>query len=138
MAEYKLDVTRRESRARSKRLRELGGSGGSVGSTVVQINGGSASGGNTHEHANLSTLDKLNDDEAGYVYLNQLRQVERGDGRRVWQTVQEKSKAGWADESGHSAESDHALNADESLHSAESDHALTADGGAAAGDSLQR
>ena len=127
MAEYKLDVTRRESRARSKRLRELGGSGGSVGSTVVQINGGSASGGNTHEHANLSTLDKLNDDEAGYVYLNQLRQVERGDGRRVWQTVQEKSKAGWADESGHSAESDHALNADESLHSAESDHALTAD-----------
>ena len=127
MAEYKLDVTRRESRARSKRLRELGGSGGSVGSTVVQINGGSASGGNTHEHANLSTLDKLSDDEAGYVYLNQLRQVERGDGRRVWQTVQEKSKAGWADESGHSAESDHALNADESLHSAESDHALTAD-----------
>lgn len=126
--EYRLNVNRRESRARSKRLRELGASGGGGGSTVVQINGGNGSSvGNMHEHANLSTLDKLNDDEAGYVYLNQLREVEKDNGRRVWQTVQEKSKAGWADESGHSSESDHAHNADESQHSIECDHALTAD-----------
>ena len=125
--EYILDVTRRERKARSKRLRELGsGSSGGGGSTVVEISG-SQSGGNTHGHANLSTLDKLQADDADYLYLDQLREGTDEDGNAVWETVREKSKSGWADESGHSETSDYAEEARESQHSVESDHALSAD-----------
>ena len=125
--EYILDVTRRERKARSKRLRELGGGGsGGSGSTVVEISG-SQSGGNTHGHANLSTLDKLQADDADYLYLDQLREGRDEDGNAVWETVREKSKSGWADRSEHSETSDYADGSRESEHSVESDHALSAD-----------
>lgn len=125
--EFLLDITRREPKARSKRLRELGNGGSAGGSTVVEVSGGSSVGGTTHTHDNLATLDKLQADDDDYLYLNQLREGTDDDGNAVWETVREKSKAGWADDSGHSTESDHAEVADESLHSVESDHAKAAD-----------
>lgn len=107
MAKYKLSVNRRESRARSKRLRELGGSGVGSGSTVVEINGvGSAGVSVTHSHANKPTLDKLHADDESYVWLDQLREVSGEGGESSWRTVREKSKSGWADESGHAQMSD--------------------------------
>lgn len=115
MGEYRLTVQRRESRARSKRLRELGGGVVAGGSTVVEISGGSSSALSvTHEHANLSTLDKLSADDESYVWLDQLRQVSGEGVASSWRTVREKSKSGWSDSSGRSAESDHALASDDS------------------------
>lgn len=118
LKEYILEVTRRERKARSKRLRELGGGSGSgsAGSTVVEVSGGGGQSGtgNGHSHANLATLDKLYADEADYLYVDQLRETEDEFGDAVWATERRKAKGGWADDSGHSEESDHALQSDDS------------------------
>lgn len=118
LKEYILEVTRRERKARSKRLRELGGGSGSgsAGSTVVEVSGGGGQSGtgNGHSHANLATLDKLYADEADYLYVDQLRETEDESGDAVWATERRKAKGGWADDSGHSEESDHALQSDDS------------------------
>ena len=102
--EYSLDVNRREKKARSKRLRELGGGSGGSGSTVVEVSSSGVGGGSQHSHANLTTLDKLSADDADYVYLDQLREGTDEDGNPVWATEREKVKSGYADEAQNLAE----------------------------------
>ena len=84
---------------RSKRLRELGLQGASL---EVIKGGGSSSGSNSsgvvgdgHYHANKSTLDKQSDAE-GYLYLSALVENENDE----YERVEEKVKAGYADEAG--------------------------------------
>lgn len=102
--EYKLVVSNREAKPRSKRLRELGVSGVSVGSTVVSVEGGGADlpTGDGHTHENKKALDQFSTDTDGYGYLTQLREVEAedpdtGEKRKEWTDVTEKIRAGHAD-----------------------------------------
>lgn len=102
--EYKSQVNIREARPRSKRLRELGGvNQGTGGSTVVNISSeGGGQIGETHTHANKPALDQISTDTDGYLYLNQLREVEvtdevSGEVSTEWKQVPEKVKAGFAD-----------------------------------------
>ena len=91
--EFGLEVNRRESRPRSKRLRELGGGSTGGGSTVVQVANGTQKG-DGHTHDNKAVLDMLDADDQSYVYL---RQQGAGGGQMP---QLEKAKAGYADEAG--------------------------------------
>lgn len=104
---YTSVVTLRTPRPRSERLRKLGSSGGGSGSSTVIIAGGGTTEG--HTHGNLSTLERLGADDAGYLYVNNLKETEEGDG---WTTVREKVKAGYADHAGHAEKADYAEDAD--------------------------
>jgi len=108
--EYISTVTPRTSRPRSERLRKLGGSGSSSGgSTVVTIAGGGSTPIEGHTHGNLATLERLGADDNGYVYVDNLKETEEGDG---WTNVSEKAKAGYADDAGHAVKSDYADDSD--------------------------
>lgn len=102
--EYKLIVSNREAKPRSKRLRELGVSGAVGGSTVVNVEGGSTDipVGDGHTHANKNALDQITTDTKGYGYLTQLHEVKEtdpdtGEERTEWRNITEKIKAGYAD-----------------------------------------
>ncbi len=90
-------IINRSPRPRSKRLREQGIGGFIKGNSVVTVGGS----GDYHTHANKSALDQISTDEDGYLYLSHTQDT---DGEI--ETVIEKVKAGYADES------DHALLAD--------------------------
>ncbi len=97
---YKLTTYNRDARPRSKRLRELGGSGGGTGSsTIVTVN---SSGGietpGTHSHANKNQLDQITTDTQGYLHLTQNGEVVDPDtGAITIERTTEKVKAGYAD-----------------------------------------
>ena len=93
MAVYNLKTTKRQALPRSKRLRELGGGGGSTGGVVTVNTGGVVTPGTAHYHANKSALDQITTDTDGYQYLTRL--VEQPDG--TLKEVTEKVKAGVAD-----------------------------------------
>lgn len=102
--EYKLVVSNREAKPRSKRLRELGVSGAVGGSTVVNVEGGDTDipVGDGHTHANKNALDQITTDTKGYGYLTQLHEVKEtdpdtGEERTEWRNITEKIKAGYAD-----------------------------------------
>ncbi len=102
-------VSLRTPRPRSERLRKLGGTGGTgSGSTVVNISGGGSSL-EGHTHGNLSALDRIGADDDGYLYVDNLKPTEEEDG---WTTVQEKVRAGYADEAGRAKDADHADDAE--------------------------
>lgn len=94
---YTSTVSHRTPRPRSERLRKLGGSGcSSSGSTVVNITGGTSQI-ESHTHRNLATLERLGADDSGYLYVDNLKETEDGDGLT---NVREKVKAGYADRAG--------------------------------------
>lgn len=97
--EYKLKTYKRGSRPRSERLRELGGeSGGTGGSTVVNISGsGNIESATDHTHANKNALDQITTDANGYLYLTQNKEVQDEEGNDIIERVTEKVKAGFAD-----------------------------------------
>jgi hypothetical protein len=97
--EYKLKTHKRGARPRSERLRELGGeSGGTGGSTVVNISGsGNIESATDHTHANKNALDQITTDANGYLYLTQNKEVQDEEGNDIIERVTEKVKAGYAD-----------------------------------------
>lgn len=97
--EYKLKTYKRGARPRSERLRELGGeSGGTGGSTVVNISGsGNIESATDHTHANKNALDQITTDANGYLYLTQNKEVQDEEGNDIIERVTEKVKAGFAD-----------------------------------------
>lgn len=97
--EYKLKTYKRGARPRSERLRELGGeSGGTGGSTVVNISGsGNIESATGHTHANKNALDQITTDANGYLYLTQNKEVQDEEGNDIIERVTEKVKAGYAD-----------------------------------------
>lgn len=108
---YISSVVKREARPRSKRLREQGTSGESgSSSTVVSVGGSSSSGsaGDGHTHANKAALDEIRTDNERYIYLTKLE--ENADGTE-YESVEEKAKAGYADEAGHAVKADNAIHA---------------------------
>ena len=111
---YTLRSNKREARARSKRLRELGTPGSGGGSTVVNITSGETSGvGLSHTHANKTALDQISTDSSGYQYLTRTIEIlneETGDVEV--KTVTERVKAGYADKAGIAAEADNAKEAE--------------------------
>lgn len=109
--EYNLNIYKRNARPRSKRLRESGmGGTGNGGSTVVNVGGGgNASSAASHTHANKSVLDQISADAEGYMYLEQLREVEDEEGNKSMERVPEKIKAGYADKA-HDLDEDSPVN----------------------------
>ena len=109
--EYNLNIYKRNARPRSKRLRESGmGGTGNGGSTVVNVSGGgNASSAASHTHANKSVLDQISADAEGYMYLEQLREVEDEEGNKSMERVPEKIKAGYADKA-HDLDEDSPVN----------------------------
>ena len=107
---FTLVTTSREPQPRSKRLRKLGGTvtGGSGGSTIVNISSDQGAAGNnvnTHTHENKSYLDQITTDTDGYGYLTQMREVteedpETGQEHSTYARVTDKIKAGYADRAG--------------------------------------
>lgn len=97
--EYKLKTYKRGARPRSERLRELGGeSGGTGGSTVVNISGsGNIESATDHTHANKNALDQITTDANGYLYLTQNKEVQDEEGNDIIDRITEKVKAGFAD-----------------------------------------
>lgn len=97
--EYKLKTYKRGARPRSERLWELGGeSGGTGGSTVVNISGsGNIESATDHTHANKNALDQITTDANGYLYLTQNKEVQDEEGNDIIERVTEKVKAGFAD-----------------------------------------
>ena len=67
--DYTFTPNNRESRPRSKRLRELGVGGGVGGSNVVTVNTGGANTSEGHSHDNKSALDQITTDKDGYQWL---------------------------------------------------------------------
>lgn len=99
--EFELKTNEREARPRSKRLRELHSGGGSGGSTVVNVTGGSSAPVEGHTHPNKYNLDQITTDADGYLSLTQQKEVidpETAETRIAG--VTEKVKAGWADKAG--------------------------------------
>ena len=98
--EFTLVTNLRAARPRSKRLRELGVTGNTGGSTVVNVSGGDVvTPGDGHTHANKPSLDSITTDSNGYEWIT--RTVERADeesGETYHEDVTEKVKAGYADE----------------------------------------
>lgn len=99
MAVYEIKTFQRGARPRSKRLRELGGTGaGTTGSTVVNVTGsGNVVSANDHWHANKGALDQITTDNGGYQYLTQQIEVIDDEGNAVYEQRTEKVKAGFAD-----------------------------------------
>lgn len=97
--EYKLKTYKRSARPRSERLREMGGeSGGTGGSTVVNISGsGNIESATDHTHANKNALDQITTDANGYLYLTQNKEVQDEEGNDIIDRITEKVKAGFAD-----------------------------------------
>lgn len=97
--EYKLKTYKRGARPRSERLRELGGeSGGTGGSTVVNISGsGNIESATDHTHANKNALDQITTDANGYLYLTQNKETQDDEGNDIIERITEKVKAGFAD-----------------------------------------
>ena len=97
--DFSLVTNPRTARPRSKRLRELGVSGSTGGSTVVNVSGGGiVPSGDGHIHANLSALNEITTDQNGYEYLTQKRQqTDPETGGTYYADVTEKVKAGYAD-----------------------------------------
>ena len=97
--EYKLKTYKRGARPRSERLRELGGeSGGTGGSTVVNISGsGNIESATDHTHANKNALDQITTDANGYLYLTQNKEVQDEEGNDIIERITEKVKACFAD-----------------------------------------
>ena len=112
--QYTLRSNKREARARSKRLRELGTSGAGGGSTVVNITTGEASGmGLSHTHANKTALDQITTDSSGYQYLTRTIEILNEEtGEVEVKIITERVKAGYADSAGTAAEADSAKEAD--------------------------
>ena len=96
--DYSLKVREQEARARNGRLR-AGGVTVAGGGAVVEVHSSGSVSGQGHEHKNLTLLDKL-DVEDMYVMLHMLREVRDDDGKSVWEVVNEKIKAGYADVAG--------------------------------------
>ena len=100
--EFELKTNEREARPRSKRLRELhSGSGGTGGSTVINVTGGSSAPVEGHTHTNKYNLDQITTDSDGYLNLTQQKEIidpETAETRIG--SVTEKVKAGWADKAG--------------------------------------
>ena len=99
MGVYELKTHRRGARPRSKRLRELGGSGAAAsgGSTIVNVYGGGNAIGDSHYHENKHSLDQITTDGDGYQYLTRLQETTDAEGNEAYTEVTEKVKAGLAD-----------------------------------------
>lgn len=99
MGVYKLKTRNRGARPRSKRLRELGGSGAAAsgGGTIVNVYGGSNAIGDSHYHENKHALDQITTDADGYQYLTRLQETTDAEGNEAYTEVTEKVKAGFAD-----------------------------------------
>lgn len=99
MAIYELKTYKRGARPRSKRLRELGGTGtAGSGSTIVTVTGG----GNVvspmdHSHDNKKALDQISTDANGYQYLTLEKEATDDQGNAIIEQTTEKVKAGFAD-----------------------------------------
>ena len=99
MAIYELKTYKRGARPRSKRLRELGGTGtAGSGSTIVTVTGG----GNVvspmdHSHDNKKALDQITTDANGYQYLTLEKEATDDQGNAIIEQTTEKVKAGFAD-----------------------------------------
>ena len=99
MAIYELKTYKRGARPRSKRLRELGGTGtAGSGSTIVTVTGG----GNVvspmdHSHDNKKALDQITTDANGYQYLTLEKEAIDDQGNAIIEQTTEKVKAGFAD-----------------------------------------
>ena len=101
MAIYNLKTTKRTALPRSKRLRELGGSALSGGTTVVNVtSAGNVDTSTSHYHANKSALDQITTDADGYQYLTRLVETTDADGNESYEQVTDKVKAGYADYAG--------------------------------------
>lgn len=99
MAVYELKTYKRGARPRSKRLRELGGTGtAGSGSTVVSVtSSGNVGSSNDHYHANKNALDQITTDANGYQYITRQNEVTDDEGNPIYERVTEKVKAGFAD-----------------------------------------
>ena len=99
MAVYELKTYKRGARPRSKRLRELGGTGAAgSGSTVVSVtSSGNVGSSNDHYHANKNALDQITTDANGYQYITRQNEVTDDEGNPIYERVTEKVKAGFAD-----------------------------------------
>lgn len=99
MGVYELKTRSRGARPRSKRLRELGGSGAAAsgGGTIVNVYGGSNAIGDSHYHENKHALDQITTDADGYQYLTRLQETTDAEGNEAYTEVTEKVKAGFAD-----------------------------------------
>lgn len=97
--EFSVITTLREALPRSKRRRSATQSGGGGGTINVVSSGGSD--GDGHTHNNMAVLDAQSMDDDGYLYLRH-----RTDDAE--ESVTEKIKAGYADESAHAKEADNA------------------------------
>lgn len=111
-----LKIFNREARPRSKRLRELGGGNATGSATVISGAGGGNSGpatGDGHTHANLADLDRMTTDANGYIYLRRLAEGDPDPetGETNGEVVEEKVRAGYADDADHAVEADHAASA---------------------------
>ena len=96
--DYTLTSNNRESRPRSKRLRELGVGGGVGGSNVVTVNTGGANTSEGHSHDNKSALDQITTDKDGYQWLTRdVEILNEETGEVEVKTITEKVKAGYAD-----------------------------------------
>ena len=97
--EYKLTAYKRGARPRSKRLRELGGSGTVGGGTsIVNISGsGNVVSANDHNHENKNALDQISTDADGYQYLTRQKDAIDDEGNSIIEYITEKVKAGFAD-----------------------------------------
>lgn len=99
--EFTLVTNLRTARPRSKRLRELGVTGNTGGSTVVNVSGAESTtpAGDGHTHANKPSLDSLTTDSSGYAYVTRLVEtIDPETGATDTEEVTEKVKAGYADE----------------------------------------
>lgn len=98
--EFTLVTNLRAARPRSKRLRELGATGNTGGSTVVNVSGGDVvNPGDGHTHSNKPSLDSITTDSSGYEWITRTVEVTNPEtGERYNQDVTEKVKAGYADE----------------------------------------
>ena len=98
--EFTLVTNLRAARPRSKRLRELGATGNTGGSTVVNVSGGDVvNPGDGHTHSNKPSLDSITTDSSGYEWITRTVEVTDPEtGESYNQEVTEKVKAGYADE----------------------------------------
>ena len=98
--EFTLVTNLRAARPRSKRLRELGVTGNTGGSTVVNVSGGDVvNPGDGHTHSNKPSLDSITTDSSGYEWITRTVEVTNPEtGESYNQDVTEKVKAGYADE----------------------------------------
>ena len=129
---YTLAVNKRTARPRSERLRRLGvGAKSKKGNTIIQVGGGSGSGGATggdgHTHPNKPHLDKLTT-QSGYLLIDGVK-VKAGHADTATQAVT-ATQAATATKAGHAdtaTQADKATTADTAAKAGHADTATNAE-----------